>query len=96
MLFREVNERIREAAERANFPGPTVFVCECGREDCSEPIELTLEEYEDVRAFATRFAVAPGHELTEYESVVDRRDRFAIVDKEDRAGEVAEQNDPRA
>ena len=87
-LVRSVNERIdmldREAEEHGWPPqsGRFVFHCECGRDGgCSERIELTLEEYERVREEDDRFAVAPGHENPEIECVVERSDRFLIVDK---------------
>ena len=46
--LREVNDRIRDLA-RAR-PGSEVreFICECGDLGCTEPVALTLTEY-DVR-----------------------------------------------
>lgn len=96
VLFREVNERIQEAAERADFEGPTVFICECGREDCADPIELSLEEYEHVRAEATRFTIAPSHAMEDVERIVERYDRYMVVEKMERAAEIAREHDPRA
>src|SRR5439155_16369512 len=65
-LFREVNERVAEVAERfvADDTGESRydFNCECGDRACAEQIALTVTEYEAVRAEATRFAVVPGHE----------------------------------
>jgi hypothetical protein len=90
-LVREVNERIAEidqAAEEANLaPGQTLFefLCECGGDSthmaCDEHIEMTLEEYEDIRLQDDRFAICPGHETQMLESVVVRTDRFLVVDK---------------
>ena len=96
VLFREVNERIQEAARRADFQGPTVFICECGREECAEPIELTLQEYEDVRSEATRFAIASNHAIEDVEHVVERHGRYVVVEKIERAAEIAQENDPRS
>jgi len=64
VLFREVNEQIDAAAERARFDGPTMFVCECGDPNCAEPLEVTLKEYEAARADPTTFLVVPGHEIS--------------------------------
>jgi hypothetical protein len=58
-------------------------------------IELSVREYEDVRAHPRRFVVLPGHELGELETVVESRSGYVIVEKRDLAGEVAEQHDPR-
>ena len=96
VLFREVNERIEEAAQSAAFDGPTIFVCECGDEDCAEPLELSLDEYEDVRARPTCFAVRPGHEMEEIERIIAKGGHFSVVEKIDRAGEIASENDPRS
>jgi hypothetical protein len=95
VLFREVNERIEEAAQRASFEGPTVFVCECGSEECAEPLELTLAEYEAVRSQPTQFAVLPGHEMDRIERVVERSNHFVLVEKLNRPAEIASQNNPR-
>ena len=96
VLFREVNERIEEATTRAAFDGPTVFVCECGSEQCSEPLELTLAQYEAIRAHPTHFAILRGHEIEDVERVVDEDERFVVVKKLARAGEIAAANDPRS
>jgi hypothetical protein len=78
--FREVNERIAENARRFDA-GSTEFICECDDPQCTERIEATLEEYEDVRANGARFLIAPGHRDSTIELVVDRHARFVIVEK---------------
>jgi hypothetical protein len=95
VLFREVNERIHEAAERADFAGPTVFVCECGSEDCAESIELGMDEYERIRSEATRFAIATSHVIEDVEQVVERHADHLVVEKVERAAEIAREHDPR-
>ena len=80
-LFRDVNERIAEAAERFDAPNAE-FVCECADQECTDRVEATLNEYEAVRASGTRFLLRPGHEDTRVERVVERRGtRLAIVEK---------------
>ncbi len=99
-LFREVNERVAELAERFSA-GDTRdsrfdFNCECGKSDCTEQIALTVTEYEGLRAEATHFAVVPGHELPEIERVVERHPSYLVVEKEDpEAEQVARETDPR-
>jgi hypothetical protein len=90
--FRKVNEAI-ERGRRAR-DGVMGFVCECGRLGCNEIIELTLPEYEAVRAHARRFVVRQGHEAG-VEQVVARHERFLVVAKQGGAGEIAEFSDPR-
>ena len=55
------------------------FRCECGDEGCTCEIELTLAEYESVRAYATHFVIARDHENPESEQVVEEHERFAVV-----------------
>ncbi len=87
-LVREVNERIdaldREAeASGATPPGGTFrFHCECGRNGgCDASVWMTIAEYDVVREQDDRFALSTGHENDELERVVDRTDRYVVVDK---------------
>jgi hypothetical protein len=59
-LFRDVNERIAETAERFDAE-KTEFVCECSDPSCTERVPATLAEYEGVRKKSTTFLLAPGH-----------------------------------
>ena len=94
--FREVNERIAENAQRFDS-GATEFICECNDSTCSERIEITLEEYERVRADGTRFLLAPGHGDGSIEKVVDRRGHFVVVEKvQSAARAIVRRHDPRA
>ena len=94
-VFRDVNERVEESHERFGAEGLQEFLCECGDEACTERIFLTLEEYEAVRRNPTRFALVPGHEIEDVEEVVERTDRFAVVEKTGLGRRVAEERDPR-
>jgi hypothetical protein len=97
-LYRDVNERVSEVAEQfeAEPDMPIGFICECGAADCTEPIALTLADYEAIRAEPTRFAVVPGHELPEVERVVGRHPAYFVVEKsEEEAQEIARETDPR-
>src|SRR4051812_21941358 len=63
--------------------------CECGLLTCTERLSMTAEEYQAVRASATTFVVAPGHELPDFEHVIETNDRFRVVDKLGEAAAVA-------
>ena len=93
MLFREVNERLRETV--GSFEERLEFVCECSNEDCIETIGVTLEAYEEVRAHANLFIVAPGHELLEVDRVVDQGPGYLLVEKIVATQAVIE-SDPRS
>jgi hypothetical protein len=94
-LFREVNERIEAGQWPTDRGEPAAFRCECGSLRCNRLVELTLDEYERVRASATHFLLAPGHEIPAIERVVDRESSYVVVEKVGDAAEVAEETDPR-
>jgi hypothetical protein len=91
-LWREVNERIKNVAETA---GDVEFLCECADLDCVQTLNLSMAEYERIRSSSVRFPVAPGHVYPELENVVEENDRFVVVQKKGKAGEVAAELDPR-
>jgi hypothetical protein len=96
---REVNETIERANEKLG-PAPGEdglalnILCECGTRGCDQIVEISSEEYREVRAEPTRFVVVPGHEQAEIERIVEDRRRFAVVEKIGPAAKVAERTDP--
>jgi hypothetical protein len=97
--YREHNERIEAHNRMHHWVDPPMpdWICECAYGDCAEPVRMTIAEYEAVRAEPTHFLVAPSsdHVLEPIENVVARHDRYWIVEKDGRAGEVSEELDPR-
>ncbi len=89
-FFREVNRRINEKAESH---GPDShryeFFCECSDTRCVERVNLTLPEYEDIRAEPTRFVVKNGHVVKEIEHVVETAGDHIVVEKHGEAGRIA-------
>ena len=94
-LFREVNERIADIGVEVSRSEAIEFLCECGEDTCLDPIELTREEYEEVRGASDHFVMKPGHEHPDFERVIDRHDRYLIVDKVGLAEDIADRTDPR-
>jgi hypothetical protein len=97
-VFREVNERLRELGEGFSLVSETAeFVCECGQADCAERVRMSLAAYEEIRSDPKRFFVIKGHELTEYEYIVEEREEYLVVEKRPGgpAG-MAIREDPRA
>jgi hypothetical protein len=94
-LMRTVNERIaaldKRGAEWA-VPGQQFeFRCECGRTGgCDGQVLMTLAEYDRVRRQRDRFAIVPGHETDRIEHVVERDERYVIVDKRDEVEPLVE------
>jgi hypothetical protein len=97
-LFRDVNQRVREInATFAEFVPLGDWICECANNGCTQRIELTTREYEEVRGDPAAFAVAPtdDHVFQQIEDVVERKERYWVVQKTGPAAELAMRVDPR-
>lgn len=95
-VFRHVNEGIAETAE---FFGSqrTEFVCECADPQCQHRVDVRLDQYEEVRADATHFLIANGHEEPDFERVVKKRPAYSIVQKFRRGlAAMVRRSNPRA
>ena len=95
-LFREVNERIAETAERFDAD-ETKFVCECADATCTERVDATLEEYERVREDGATFLLVSGHEDDRVESIVRTDgDRAVVLKRHPLVTPLVLDLDPRA
>ena len=97
-VFRAMNEWSEDANDA--FSGMdhriNTYLCECSDRRCTEPIGLTRQEYEAVRAVPVRFAIALNHENPEIDRVLFENPRFAAVEKFYGAGaKIARSTDPR-
>ena len=82
IVFREVNERLRELGESFSVVSEVAtFVCECADTSCTERLQLSLGDYERIRSDPKWFVIVVGHEEPDYERVIERRDDYAIVEK---------------
>jgi hypothetical protein len=82
VLFRDVNERLRELGESFSEVAETAeFICECGRGSCTAQLQLPLSTYEKIRSDPKRFFVIKGHERPEFEKVVEENERYLVVEK---------------
>jgi len=97
-IFRQVNERIETLNRHfGGEPRTMTVVCECADGECTDRLEIRVPEYEEVRADPRRYIVLPGHELPEFESVVESRGGYDVVEKRDgTAAAVAQETDPRS
>jgi hypothetical protein len=98
-LFREVNERMRETTDSLRSQvWPESFLCECGHDTCFEPVRISKAEYESVRKNPRWFFVAPSdeHFIPDAEVLVDRQDRFWVVEKIGDDAAVAVKTDSRS
>lgn len=96
-IFRRVNERLKDLGEAFSVVSERAqFICECADPTCTARVEMTLDEYEAVRAHAACFFMLRGHEHGEIERVVRETDRYVVVQKP--RGELADAaaaEDPR-
>jgi hypothetical protein len=91
--FRKVNEGMEVGQDPS---GLLTFVCECGRLGCTKLIQLRREEYERIRENPRRFAIVDGHEILEAEQIVERHERYLVVEKAgDPEADIVEHTDPR-
>ena len=94
--FRDINERLRDGIADLTADDERVdFVCECGAASCADAVPMTVAEYEAVRRDARHFAVLAGHEAPEVERVVQRADRYVVVEKFGPSQDLARVSDPR-
>jgi hypothetical protein len=91
-VARSVNEAIE--AGRVTRDGRAAFVCECGQLGCNAVVELTLQDYEAVRAHPRRFVLVAGHGAHFDEVIAEAGDHEVVV-KHGVAGRIAEETDPR-
>ena len=71
---RTINEAIEEG--RVTASGVVGFVCECDSLGCVSVLELSLDEYEDVRRDPRQYLVAQGHDGPSDAVVVSVGDRL--------------------
>ena len=89
-FFREVNDRVRDAAEQYGGDDHRYeFFCECSDAECTERVLLDLAEYEHIRAEPTRFVVKKHHVIPEIEHVVETVPDHIVIEKHGTAGRVA-------
>jgi hypothetical protein len=96
-LFRDVNDRLEELADGSPSAADTIaFVCECSDIECSEQLEMTVAEYEEIRSDGNSFAVAPGHVAPDVERVERENHRYVVVAKLGEAAAIAKAINPRS
>ena len=97
IFLREYNERMQAHHEWVGSP-LSEWACECANKNCPEPVLLSIEEYQAIRAEPTHFLVAPDDEHVDprIERVVQREERYWVIEKVGVGAAVAEAFDPRS
>jgi hypothetical protein len=94
--FRSANEDLERKVQEWGFvEQPTPYLCECEDRGCTEVLLLARSEYEGVRGHPRRFFIVPGHDAPE-DRVVDRNDKYHVVEKTGEEGRLVEEQDPRS
>ena len=95
--LRKLNERMEEDRLRVQ-PSVADWICECADELCGLAVQLSLAEYEGVRAEPTHFFVAPSdeHVSADIEYVVRREPTYWVVAKKGVGAEMSRrEQEPR-
>lgn len=92
-VHRMMNER-REAGAPFAAAGSLRCECECHRAECGKNFEMTVAEYESVRAGAKQFVVAPDHQLAE-DVLVSATAAYRVIEKVGDSGRIAQALNPR-
>jgi hypothetical protein len=91
-VHRTMNERRENAAPR--LATSMRCECECFRAECGSSFEITIADYEAVRADGRHFVVIPGHESDD-ESIISRTESYFVIEKTGEQGRMADSLDPR-
>jgi hypothetical protein len=94
-LFRAANERVKDYEERRTRMLERYF-CECANPECRGMVRLGKADYERVRSNSRRFVIIPGHEVPDVETVIERNEGWAIVEKAPETSPTVEALDPRS
>jgi hypothetical protein len=94
-IFRDANEEIAKVREQLTVvDGRTPFLCECDDRACREIVRATIEDYEAVRRYPSRFLIANGHSWA-CGRVVEKHGDYLVVEKTGEAARIAHETDPR-
>jgi hypothetical protein len=83
-VFRSANERLSSVVEeRTSSTDRVPFLCECADEECMGRVELTLDEYRQLRSHERHFVMLHDHARSAGEQVVEERDGYDVTIKPD-------------
>jgi hypothetical protein len=94
-MFRVANERMAGWEEHHATSAVEPYFCECAAPECREHVDLRKDDYERIRSDSRRFVIVPGHELPDVETVIERNEGWAIIEKAPEVTDTVEALDPR-
>jgi hypothetical protein len=93
-----VHRTMNELREKDALAAPTASMnceCECSRSECNSGFQITIADYEAVRANGRRFVVTPGHE-DEDEEIIATTPEYVVIEKLGEQGRIADSLKPRS
>jgi hypothetical protein len=94
-MFRTANERMSGWEEHRINGAEELYFCECADEDCREKVSLRKADYEKVRSDSRHFLIAPGHEIPDIETVIEKHGGWVVIEKNPEVTATVEALDPR-
>ena len=79
-VFRNANDRIADMAAELEWRDPLPFLCECSDKRCFAQLQITLEQYDSLRAHSERYLMKPGHQLSGG-VILEQTDRVTVAEK---------------
>ena len=81
-VFRRANERLLAAVRDVVDDARQIpFLCECFDPDCRSTVQLSIEQFRDVREVDNRYAIVTGHRTMNGERPVEVDGDVTIVQK---------------
>lgn len=80
-LIRAVNDRIRNVSNPADESGAVEVICECGDIDCQGPVNISLVDYETVRATPRRFVLIHRARVPDVHRILSRDNGYVVVEE---------------
>jgi hypothetical protein len=81
-VFRRANERLLAAVgDRIDDARPIPFICECLDTTCRSTVQLSIEQFRDLRESGTCYAIVTGHAILDRERVLEVDGAVTIVER---------------
>ena len=81
-VFRRANERLLAAVgDRIDEARPIPFLCECLDSGCRSTVQLSIEQFRDLRESDDRYAIVTGHPNLGRDRVLEIDGGVSIVEK---------------
>jgi hypothetical protein len=81
-VFRRANERLLAAvSDHIDDARPIPFLCECLDPQCRSTVQLSIEDFRDLRESESRYAIVTGHPTANGEHAIEAEGDVTIVEK---------------